>query len=80
MTNKERFIELLRSTKREGIEKLIDFLEKTDFFTAPASTRFHSSYEGGLLQHSLNVYDCLVNLGAEPAAQDPEEFAEAEPI
>lgn len=45
MTNKERFIELLRSTKREGIEKLIDFLEKTDFFTAPASTRFHSSYE-----------------------------------
>ena len=33
MTNKERFIELLRSTKREGIEKLIDFLEKTDFFT-----------------------------------------------
>lgn len=63
MTNKERFIELLRSTKREGIEKLIDFLEKTDFFTAPASTRFHMSCEGGLLQHSLNVYDCLVNLG-----------------
>ena len=58
MTNKERFIELLRSTKREGIEKLIDFLEKTDFFTAPASTRFHSSYEGGRLQHALNVYDC----------------------
>ena len=53
MTNKERFIELLRSTKREGIEKLIDFLEKTDFFTAPASTRFHMSCEGGLLQHSL---------------------------
>ena len=64
MTNKERFIELLRSTKREGIEKLIDFLEKTDFFTAPASTRFHSSYEGGLLQHSLNVYDCW--LASEP--------------
>ena len=56
MTNKERFIELLRSTKREGIEKLIDFLEKTDFFTAPASTRFHSSYEGGLLQE---VAQCL---------------------
>lgn len=66
MTNKERFIELLRSTKREGIEKLIDFLEKTDFFTAPASTRFHSSYEGGLLQHSLNVYDCLAGLGPRP--------------
>lgn len=63
MTNKERFITLLRSTGREGIEKLIDFLEKTDFFTAPASTRFHMSCEGGLLQHSLNVYDCLANLG-----------------
>ncbi len=60
--NKKRFIDLLKSTKREGIDKLIDFLEKTDFFTAPASTRFHSSYEGGLLQHSLNVYDCLLNL------------------
>lgn len=38
---KDKFIELLRSTKREGIENLISFLEKTDFFTAPASTRFH---------------------------------------
>ena len=34
-------------------------MEKTDFFTAPASTRFHGSYEGGLLEHSLNVYECL---------------------
>lgn len=42
---KEEFIELLRSTKREGIEDLINFIEKTDFFTAPASTRFHGSYE-----------------------------------
>lgn len=75
MTNKERFIELLRSTKREGIEKLIDFLEKTDFFTAPASTRFHMSCEGGLLQHSLNVYDCLVNLGT--TTGDVQEFQTA---
>lgn len=63
MTNKERFINLLESTGREGVDKLINFLEKTDFFTAPASTRFHLSCEGGLLQHSLNVYDCLANLG-----------------
>jgi len=75
MTNKERFIELLRSTKREGIEKLIDFLEKTDFFTAPASTRFHMSCDGGLLQHSLNVYDCLVNLGT--TTGDVQEFQAA---
>lgn len=66
--NKKRFIDLLKSTKREGIDKLIDFMEKTDFFTAPASTRFHSSYEGGLLQHSLNVYDCLLDLALESDA------------
>lgn len=59
MKNKERFIELLRSTKREGIEELIAWLETTDFYIAPASTRFHGNYEGGLLEHSLNVYDLL---------------------
>ncbi len=56
---KEKFIELLRSTNREGIEDLISFLEKTDFFKAPASTRFHGSYEGGLVEHSLKVYEIL---------------------
>ena len=54
---KEQFIELLRSTNREGIENLINFLEKTDFFKAPASTRFHGDYEGGLLEHSMKVYE-----------------------
>ena len=56
---KERFLELLRSTNREGIEELIKFLESSDFFTAPASTKFHGDYEGGLLEHSLKVYDIL---------------------
>ena len=56
---KEEFIKLLRETNREGIEKVIDFLEKSDFFTAPASTRFHGSEEGGLLKHSLKVYEIL---------------------
>lgn len=43
------------------MEKLIDYLTSPscDFFTAPASTRFHGAYEGGLCEHSLNVYDCL---------------------
>ncbi len=54
---KEEFIELLKSTKREGIENLISFLEKTDFFEAPASTRFHGDYKGGLLEHSMKVYE-----------------------
>ncbi len=56
---KEEFLNLLKSVQREGIEKLITYLEKTDFFNAPASTRFHGNYEGGLLEHSLNVYHLL---------------------
>jgi hypothetical protein len=60
MTNKERFLELCSKIKREGIEDLVKWLETSDFFYAPASTKFHGSYAGGLLEHSLNVYDCLV--------------------
>lgn len=56
---KEKIIELLRSTNRPGIEKVIDFLLNTDFFTAPASTKYHNSFEGGLADHSLNVYEEL---------------------
>ena len=45
---------------RDGSDKLIDYLvNKSDFFTAPASTRFHGSYDGGLARHSLNVYHCF---------------------
>ena len=54
---KEEFIELLKSTNREGMEKLIEFLNKSDFFIAPASTKFHGNYESGLLEHSLKVYE-----------------------
>lgn len=58
--NKKEFIDLLKSSNRAGIDKLITWLESgSDFFTAPASTKYHSSYEGGLVRHSLNVYECL---------------------
>ena len=56
---KEEFIELLKQTNREGIDKLIEFLCKTDFFEAPASTRFHGCFKGGLLEHSMKVYEIL---------------------
>lgn len=46
--------------KREGASELLEYLEKSDFFQAPASTIYHGSYEGGLCHHSLNVYNCLV--------------------
>ncbi len=62
MNNKERFVSLCASVKRKGISELLEWLGKSDFYTAPASTRFHGSYEGGLVQHSLNVYDELKRL------------------
>ena len=55
MTNTELFKELMGKVKREGIDDLMDFLSESDFYEAPASSQFHLSCEGGLLQHSLNV-------------------------
>ena len=62
MGAKEKFIEIYtKNIKREGADKLLEYLTSpaSDFFTAPASARFHSSYEGGLVDHSINVYECL---------------------
>ena len=62
MTSKERFLEIFHThVRREGADRLLEYLTSpaSDFFTAPASTRFHLASEGGLLEHSLNVYDCL---------------------
>jgi len=73
MTNKERFIEIYRrDIKREGADALLSYLmsDSCDFFRAPASTRFHGSYEGGLLEHSLNVYDCLCDYMARKRVKD----------
>ena len=56
---KEEFLALLRKVKREGINELIEFIQKTDFFKAPASTRFHGDHEGGLVEHSIKVYEIL---------------------
>lgn len=63
MTAKEEFITIYNEyIKRPGADKLLDFLiNKSDFFTAPSSTRYHGAFEGGLVQHSLNVYHCLRN-------------------
>lgn len=50
------FVEALRTTNRDGIEELIRYLqEETDFFTAPASTKYHGAFAGGLLMHCINV-------------------------
>ena len=71
MTNQERFMQIFQEKiTREGSDKLLDFLVKSDFFTAPASTRYHGAYEGGLLEHSLNVYDCLVDILNRPRMKE----------
>ena len=65
MTDKERFIEIYeRCIKREGAKELLEYLTgpQSDFFTAPASTRYHNSCRGGLVNHSLNVYDCRCDI------------------
>ena len=62
VTNRERFLDIYKTNiKREGADQLLEWLisDRSDFFTAPASSKFHGAYEGGLLEHSLNVYDCL---------------------
>lgn len=62
--NKEEYLNRCRKyIHREGIDKLLDYLEnKTDFFTAPSSTSFHLNEDGGLCRHSLNVHDVAMKL------------------
>lgn len=55
--NKQKYLQLFSQIKREGADKLLDYINSTDFFVAPASGRRHSNFEGGLCLHSLNVYE-----------------------
>lgn len=57
---KERIIELLRETERDGIEALISYMEDNGFFESPCSTSHHLAKSGGLAEHSLNVYDMML--------------------
>lgn len=62
MTKREEFITVYQENiQRRGADRLLEWLDSdaSDFFTAPSSTRFHGAYEGGLVEHSLNVYECL---------------------
>lgn len=57
--NRERILGLLRSTDRKGVEKVIAYMEKYDFFNVPSSIHHHHNYRGGLAQHVLAVYDLM---------------------
>ena len=69
---KEKFIELLRSTGRQGIDEVISYLEKAGFFTAPASSVHHLNSEGGLLKHSMNVYNMAMAMRGPIVAMRPD--------
>ena len=72
MSSREEFIEIFQSCiHREGSAALLDYLQnKSDFFTAPASAKFHGAYPGGLCDHSVNVYHCLTDYLARPRVQE----------
>ena len=73
MTSAERFIKIYKENiKREGAAKLLEYLlsPQSDFFTAPASARFHLSQEGGLVEHSVNVYEALKGYLESPRAKE----------
>ena len=69
--NKQKFLELAKTNiKRDGIEELLSWLETTDFFECPASTKFHLAEAGGLCEHSLNVYNRLLKLATDEFGED----------
>ena len=72
MSAREEFIEIYqRHIHREGSAALLDYLQnKSDFFTAPASAKFHGAYAGGLCDHSVNVYHCLADYLERPRVQE----------
>ena len=75
MTNtqiKDEIVRLLKSTKREYIEDVIDGLEELGFFEAPASTKFHLNEAGGLAEHSLNVCRVALMLRKQMIEMKPE--------
>ena len=72
MSAKEEFIELYQAhIHRDGSAALLEYLQnKSDFFTAPASARYHGAYPGGLCDHSVNVYHCLADYLERPRVQE----------
>ncbi len=72
---KTRFLDLFNNNvKRQGATELLEWLEKTDFFTAPASTKYHCACENGLVMHSLSVFDVMMEKHFEEDVDSLESF------
>ncbi len=78
---KEEFLDIVYDNiEREGCENLIEWLEKSDFFTAPASMRRHNVFEGGLCRHSINVYRRFIKILESEYGQEWEKYISAESV
>lgn len=76
MSYKDEFIDIFNEhIKREGSKELLEWLLKTDFFTAPASTKYHCACEGGLVQHSVSVYKTMMEKHFDAETDNMESFA-----
>ena len=76
MDYKQKFIEYYQANiHREGADRLLEWLQTTDFFTAPASTRYHCACPSGLVQHSVNVYEVMMEKHFDPETDGAESFA-----
>ncbi len=71
MTIKEQILDILDKTDRAGIDEVMEWLKSGGFFLAPASTNFHGNYEGGLAEHSLNVYTAAMRLRSTALSLNP---------
>ena len=76
MDYKQKFIEYYQANiHREGADRLLEWLQTTDFFTAPASTRYHCACPAGLVMHSINVYEVMMEKHFDPETDNAESFA-----
>ena len=76
MDYKQKFIDYYQANiHREGADRLLEWLQTTDFFTAPASTRYHCACPSGLVQHSVNVYEVMMEKHFDPETDSAESFA-----
>ncbi|MBQ6153421.1 MAG: HD domain-containing protein [Ruminococcus sp.] len=76
MTAKDEFIKIYtENISRKGSAELLEWIQKTDFFTAPASTKFHCACESGLVMHSVSVYNTLMEKHFDEESDNPESFA-----
>ena len=76
MDYKQKFIEYYQTNiHREGADRLLEWLQTTDFFTAPASTRYHCACPAGLVMHSINVYEVMMEKHFDPETDNAESFA-----